>query len=375
MDVVKTVIIGYGGMGRKYVEMLHKGEAEGMSLWGVCCRNAPGQAEIKEKYPQAAIYSSVEEVFAHKDEFDAAVIVTPHGTHVEIAMMAARAGKHILMDKPAGVSTEEVQSLLKTVSDSGVSFGMIFNTRMNGAYEGAKTLLAGQKLGKVTRAVWICNTWYRSPAYHRSAPWRSTWSGEHGGLLINQCQHYLDIWQWLLGMPDEVYASIDYGKYNDIPVDDSFDLQFFYKNGLRGTMISSTGEHPGTNRLEIWGTRGKLTVEDEERLLFDENTVSVDAFARVNTQVYGKPEHHLKKLPIEDHRGMEYRLVFEKFAGHLINGSEMSADGEDGLRTLMLANGSYLSSWLDKKISIPIDGQLYMKMLKEKAEKEKTLTF
>ena len=92
-------------------------------------------------------------------------------------------------------------------------------------------------MGKVGRAVWICNTWFRTPAYHHSAPWRSSWKKECGGLLINQSQHYLDIWQWILGMPDQVLATMDYGKYNEIEVDDNVDIQFFYEKG--STALSS----------------------------------------------------------------------------------------------------------------------------------------
>lgn len=374
MDAVRTVVIGYGGMGSKYVEMLHKGEVEGMSLTGICCRNAKGQARIRAEYPYADVYANVDEVFAHKDEFDAVVIVTPHGTHVAMGIMAAQAGKHILMDKPAGVSAGEVKRLLEAVKESGVSFGMIFNTRMKGAYGKGKAFLEEGRLGKVTRAVWVCNTWYRTPAYHHSSPWRSTWRGEHGGLLINQCQHYLDIWQWLLGMPDEVYASIDMGKYSDIAVDDSFDLQFFYKSGLRGTFISSTGEYPGTNRLEIWGTKGRLTVEDGTRIFFDENSIPTDEFAKVNREAFGRPDHCLKEIPAENHEGMEYRLIFQKFTDHLLYGKEMAADGEDGMHSVMMANGAYLSSWLNKRISFPVDDILYEQMLKAREEDEKALT-
>ncbi len=374
METVRAVVIGYGGMGRRYVEMLHKGEVKGMSLAGVCCRNAQGQAGIRKAYPYAAVYGNVDEVFACKDGFDAAVIVTPHETHVEMGLMAARAGKHILMDKPAGVCAGEVKRLLEAVKESSVSFGMIFNTRMKGAYERGKTFLEEGRLGKVTRAVWICNTWYRTPAYHHSAPWRSTWKGEHGGLLINQCQHYLDIWQWYFGMPDEVYASIDMGKYSDITVDDSFDLQFLYKSGLRGTFISATGEHPGTNRLEIWGTRGRLTIEDGNRIFFDENMIPTDEFAKVNKEIYGKPDHSFQELSAENREGREYRMIFQKFADHLLYGREMAADGEEGLRSVMMANGAYLSSWLDRRISFPVDDRMYEQMLKTKEEEEKALT-
>ncbi|MBE5994070.1 MAG: Gfo/Idh/MocA family oxidoreductase [Paenibacillaceae bacterium] len=375
MKTVRAVIIGYGGMGKKYAQMLDAGEVSGMTLTGICCRNGKGQEEIRNQYPEARIYEDADGVFAAKDEFDAVVIVTPHDTHVPFGLMAARAGKHILMDKPLGISAKEGAVLVTESEKSGISLAMIFNTRMKGGFLSAGTFIKSGGLGRVTRAVWVCNTWYRTPAYHDSAPWRSTWSGEHGGLLINQCQHYLDIWQWLFGMPDEVYASIDYGKYNPITVDDSFDLQFFYKNGFRGTLISSTGDNPGTNRLEIWGTKGRLTITDGEELIFDENVVSTDEFARTNQDPFGKLNYVRKSLPAENYKGEEYRMIFQNFSNHLLKGETLMTPGEDGIRTLMMANGAYLSSWLEKKISYPYDEDLYEKLLAQHAEDEKALTF
>lgn len=375
MKTVRTVIIGYGGMGKKYAQMLDTGEVSGMTLTGICCRNGKGQEEIRNQYPEVRIYEDADGVFAARDEFDAVVIVTPHDTHVPFGLMAARAGKHILMDKPLGISAKEGAMLVTESEKSGISLAMIFNTRMKGGFLSAGTFIKSGGLGRITRAVWVCNTWYRTPAYHDSAPWRSTWSGEHGGLLINQCQHYLDIWQWLFGMPAEVYASIDYGKYNPITVDDSFDLQFFYKNGLRGTLISSTGDNPGTNRLEIWGTKGRLTITDGEELIFDENVVSTDEFARTNQDPFGKLDYVRKSLPAENHKGEEYRMIFQNFSNHLLKGETLMTPGEDGIRTLMMANGAYLSSWLEKKISYPYDEDLYEKLLAQHAEDEKALTF
>lgn len=375
MKTVKAVIIGYGGMGKKYAQMLSAGEVSGMVLTGICCRNAKGQEEIKNQYPDVKVYEDADAVFASEDEFDAVVIVTPHDTHVPIGLMAVRAGKHILMDKPLGISAKEAAVLVTESKKSGISLGMIFNTRMKGGFLSAGELIKGGGLGTITRAVWVCNTWYRTHVYHSSAPWRSTWSGEHGGLLINQCQHYLDIWQSLFGMPDEVYASIDYGKYNPISVDDSFDLQFFYKNGFRGTLISSTGENPGTNRLEIWGSKGRLTVSDGEELILDENVVSTEEFAKTNQDPFGKLEHVSKSLSVENHQGEEYRMIFQNFSNHLLFGEMLMTPGEDGIRTLMMANGAYLSSWLEKKISYPFDEDLYEKLLSQHAEDEKALTF
>ncbi|WP_418548283.1 Gfo/Idh/MocA family protein [Hungatella sp.] len=371
MEKIRAAVVGFGGMGRQYVQMLDNGEIDDMVLAGACCRNEKGQNEIRTAYPGVSVYPNVEAMFGCKDEFDAAVVVTPHATHVEIGKMAAAAGKHILLDKPAGISTKEVKELLVAAERAGVSLGMIFNTRMNRVFFRAKEMIERGELGRLNRAVWISNIWFRTPAYHNSASWRSTWAGEHGGLLINQSQHFLDVWQWLFGMPDHVLATVECGKYSDITVDDSMDVQFFYDNGLHGTFIASSGEYPGVNRLEIWGTKGRLCIEDSSQILFDENVVPTDEFSSRNQEIYGMPEHHAREITVEKRGAEGYQKIFRNFTDHLRYGEPLLATGEDGLRGVMIANGAYLSSWLKKKVDFPIDDERYAAMLEEKAAEER----
>ena len=371
MEKIRAAVVGFGGMGRQYVQMLDNGEIDDMVLAGVCCRNEKRQNEIRTAYPGVSVYPNVEAMFGCKDEFDAAVVVTPHATHVEIGKMAAAAGKHILLDKPAGISTKEVKELLVAAERAGVSLGMIFNTRMNRVFFRAKEMIERGELGRLNRAVWISNIWFRTPAYHNSASWRSTWAGEHGGLLINQSQHFLDVWQWLFGMPDHVLATVECGKYSDITVDDSMDVQFFYDNGLHGTFIASSGEYPGVNRLEIWGTKGRLCIEDSSQILFDENVVPTDEFSSRNQEIYGMPEHHAREITVEKRGAEGYQKIFRNFTDHLRYGEPLLATGEDGLRGVMIANGAYLSSWLKKKVDFPIDDERYAAMLEEKAAEER----
>ena len=371
MEKIRAAVVGFGGMGRQYVQMLDNGEIDDMVLAGVCCRNEKGQNEIRTAYPGVSVYPNVEAMFGCKNEFAAAVVVTPHATHVEIGKMAAAAGKHILLDKPAGISTKEVKELLVAAERAGVSLGMIFNTRMNRVFFRAKEMIERGELGRLNRAVWISNIWFRTPAYHNSASWRSTWAGEHGGLLINQSQHFLDVWQWLFGMPDHVLATVECGKYSDITVDDSMDVQFFYDNGLHGTFIASSGEYPGVNRLEIWGTKGRLCIEDSSQILFDENVVPTDEFSSRNQEIYGMPEHHAREITVEKRGAEGYQKIFRNFTDHLRYGEPLLATGEDGLRGVMIANGAYLSSWLKKKVDFPIDDERYAAMLEEKAAEER----
>lgn len=377
MEQIRTVVIGFGGMGSQYAEMLYSGAVQGMCLQGICCRNVAGQQKIRESYQDVAVYEDVKGTFAHAEDFDAVVIVTPHTSHVEIGKLAFAHGKHVLCDKPAGISTKEAREFLAAKQEN-TAFAMMFNTRMEPAFLKAKELLDQNALGTVTRALWVCNNWFRSPAYHRSSPWRSSWNGEKGGLLINQCQHYLDIWQWLFGMPDVIDADIDFGKYNDFMVDDSVDLRFLYDQdgqahkypGLRGSFQSASGENPGVNRLEIWGSRGMMTITDEKVLTLDQNQVDTNTFNCENTEIYGQPAHE-KQILVQAPEGKQYLKIFQKFSDHIRKGTPLAASGEDGLNSLILANGAYLSAWTGKKVRLPMDDELYVQLLGEKMKNER----
>lgn len=365
MEKLRAALIGFGGMGRQYTQMLRDGEVDGMELTGVCCRNAAGKQLLRDEYPGVAVYADADDLFEHRDAFDVLIIVTPHTSHVELGMRAAEAGKHILIDKPIGTTVSEVQQLLDCAKRNHVKCGTIFNVRMYPAYRKAKEILDSGALGKLQRAVWVCNSWYRSPAYHHSSSWRSTWQGERGGLLINQVQHCFDIWQSLLGLPERISADVEYGHYNDFLVDDAVDIQMRYANGLHGTYIASSGENPGVNRLEIWGTKGKLCVENHATVTLDENLVDTDTFAKINTEIYGVPAHKSRTIPVSEDSSDSYRRVFSNFAAHILRGEPLLESGEDGLASVILANSAYLSSWLGQPVTLPLDTERYDALLQE----------
>jgi len=366
---VKAALVGFGGMGQIYAKMIHAGMVPELKLVGVCCRNETGQKLLAEEFPGIAVYRDAEEMAAYESDYEAVIIVTPHTSHVELGMKFAMLGKHILMDKPAGIHAGGVLELVGHCAKHGLSYGMIFQNRRLPAFRKVREMLDSGALGTLHRAVWVCNNWYRSPAYHRSAGWRSSWRTECGGLMINQNPHYVDLWNWLFGMPNRVYADMEFGRYNEFLVDDAVDIQFSYESGFHGTMISATGEAPGVNRLEIWGSRGRLTVEEASRVFFDENELSTEEFGRVNTVKFAGIPHAVREIELEE-PGNLYQQVLRNFGDHLLNGTPLYADGRDGLREVQLANGVYVSGWEEKRVQLPVADERYLAGLKVKQEME-----
>ena len=214
--------------------------------------------------------------------------------------------------------------------------------------------------------MWIITNWYRTQHYYDSGSWRATWAGEGGGVLLNQAPHNLDLWQWICGMPVSVTAFCDTARYHRIEVEDEATLFTRYENGATGLFVTSTGEYPGTNRLEISGTLGKLVLEGgalkwwklrepEERVRF----TSQENF----TQIAMDFEEIRPTEKESAHAG-----ILQNFAGAILRGESLLSPGEDGVRELTLSNAAYLSQWLgNRKIDLPFDTALFDRMLAEKA--------
>ena len=368
MDKVRAALIGFGGMGRIYAQMIQFGMVPDMVLTGVCCRNEEGKKLLQEKFPGVAVYPDADDMAAHAEDYDAVIIVTPHTTHIPIGWQFARLGKHILMDKPAGTEAGEVEGLVRYCEEQDLAFSMIFNNRQLPIFRAVKEKLDSGMLGNLHRAVWVCNDWYRSPAYHASAGWRSSWAGECGGMMVNQNPHFLDMWNWFFGLPDRVYASMEFGRYNDFLVDDAIDLQLFYDNGFHGTFISATGEAPGINRLEIWGSKGRLTMEGN-RITFAENEMSIEEFGRVNREKFAKIPYTVHE-EVFDEQVNPYGIILQNFAAHLLRGEALLTDGRDGLRQIQLANAVYVSGWEERKVTLPVAEKRYLEGLMARQAEE-----
>ena len=196
---------------------------------------------------------------------DVVLVETPHYQHPEIVMECLKRGINVICDKPAGVYTKQVKEMNEMAASANAVFGMMFNQRTNCLYRKMKELIANGEIGDIQRVTWIITDWYRTQTYYDGGSWRATWSGEGGGVLINQCPHQIDLLSWVVGMqPSAVNGFCKYGRWHDIEVEDEVTAYFEYENGATGVLITTTGEAPGTNRFEVSGTKGKLLCENKK---------------------------------------------------------------------------------------------------------------
>lgn len=358
-ETLRVGIVGVGNIGRVHAGSIFAGEVPGMTLSALCDTDAEKWELIKRTYPGIPVYGSHEEMFASGD-IDCVIIATPHRFHPLIAADAFRAGLHVLSEKPAGVDCGAVREMIAVAEGSGRAFGIDFNQRTDPLFVKAREIVGIGQLGVPKRLVWIITNWYRSQAYYDSGDWRATWDGEGGGVLLNQAPHNLDLWQWIFGMPSRIRAFCHEGKYHSIPVEDDATIYAEYENGASAVFITTTGEYPGTNRLEISGDRGKLVIEHGKLNLY----LLSEPEREYCFNATDRPLPEITESVYEDGQGVPgHMLILRNFADHILHGEPLIAPGQEGLNELMISNSAYLSSWTDDWVALPPDNARFLECL------------
>jgi predicted dehydrogenase len=297
----------------------------------------------------------------------AVVVAVPPYQHPPLSIQALNAGLHVMCEKPAGVYLKHVREMIAVAEKSGRVFAMMFNQRTNCNFRKIHELVHSGRLGAIKRVSWIVTNWYRTQAYYDSGDWRATWDGEGGGVLLNQCPHNLDLLQWICGMPEKVRAFCHNGKWHDIEVEDDVTAYLEYPNGATGTFITSTGDAPGTNRLEISLEKGKLVYEDGKDKAPALYELGINEREFCKTAKGGFDQIPVTEVKIETDGSNEgHNGVLKAFAGKILHGTPLVAEGKEGIYGLTLSNAMHLSSWLDKTISLPMDEGLFLDELNKR---------
>jgi predicted dehydrogenase len=367
MDEVRVGVIGIGNVGSSHSRRLAGGEIEGATLAAVCDIN-PARLEWS-KQNLSGEFETFEDAaeMMESGAVDAVVIATPHYDHPPLAIKGFEAGLHVLTEKPAGVYTRQVKEMNQAAAESDRVFAIMFQQRTGPVYRKLKDLIDSGELGELLRIDWITTGWYRTQRYYDSGGWRATWEGEGGGILMNQCPHDLDMLQWLFGMPDRLRATCFYGKYHDIEVEDEVFATMEYPNGAIGTFKASTGEAPGTRRLEVFCERGKLVLEGDLKLW--RTRTPVPEHLQTSQQSFGKPECWECSIPVGRQSGPGHAIVLSRFVQAIKGEGELVARGEEGLKGVALADAMLLSSWTgDAWVEMPFDDDLFYEKLQEKIQ-------
>ncbi|HIU32694.1 MAG TPA: Gfo/Idh/MocA family oxidoreductase [Candidatus Caccousia avistercoris] len=366
MRQIKLGILGVGNMGSTHLTNIKEGKCPELTVAAVADVNPARLAWAREQLGSSLPVFAAGEEMMDSGLVEAVLVAVPHYDHPRYAMEAMARGLHVMVEKPAGVYTRQVRQMNEAAARSSVVFGMMFNQRTNPAYQKMRELVQGGSLGQLRRTNWIITNWYRPQAYYDSGSWRATWSGEGGGVLLNQCPHNLDLWQWICGMPVRVSAHMHFGRWHDIEVEDDVTAYVEYENGATGSFVTSTGDAPGTNRFEITLDGGKLVAEDDRLTLWKLQQPEPE-FSRANTIPFGQPEWVKQEWKAED-RGPQHVGVLNAFAGAILRGEPLVASGTEGIRGLTLSNAMHLSAWLGREVSLPLDEDLFYEELQKRVK-------
>ena len=365
MDRIRLGIIGVGNIGSGHVGNILEGLSPEVEITAAADRRASRREWIREKLPHIPVFTEGSELIA-SGACEAVMICVPHYQHPTLAIEALKYGLHTMVEKPAGVYTLQVREMNEEADrHPELTFAMMFNQRTNCVYRKLKEMIDGGELGSLKRVSWLITDWYRTQMYYDSGAWRATWSGEGGGVLLNQCPHQLDLLQWLCGLPVRVRAFCHEGKWHDIEVEDDVTAYLEFENGATGVFVTTTGDAPGTNRLEVTGTRGKVVCEGDvltfSRLAMDERVWCASC-----PEGFKKPECETFQVET-DGQNPQHPAVVNAFAAHILRGEPLVADGREGIRGLMLSNAMHLSSWLGRPVELPFDEALFKEMLLERS--------
>ncbi len=373
MKEVRFGIVGIGNMGSSHAKNLFESKITGAILSAVCDTDPQKRNWAEESLPGVRIYENYSDLLNDK-EIDAIIIATPHYLHPVIAIEAFENKLNVLTEKPAGVYIQKVEEMNSAAEKSGKVFGIMYNQRTNPIFKRAREIISSGEAGEVKRVVWIITNWYRRQEYYDSGLWRATWKDEGGGVLINQCPHNIDILQWIVGMPSKVTARCYYGKYHDIEVEDDVSAFFEFPCGATGAIFTSTGENPGTNRLEISCDKAKIVIENGKLSMWKYNLPETEYRYFTSDEYKSGVTYEYSEYIPEESMVSAHNQILQNFTNSILYGEELISPGYDGIRGLTISNAIHLSDWIGETVEIPFDAELHKNILMEKVKESKPKT-
>lgn len=363
---MKFGIIGLGNIGRVHAKNIQDGLVEDAELVAVANQPVESMDEFKEQ--GLACFGDATELI-ESGLCDAVIVALPTHLHSPIGIQALEAGLHLIMEKPLACHKAEGERILQAIQREDQIASLMMNQRTHPCYVQIKKWIDEGALGELQRVSWTMTNWFRSEIYYQSSPWRATWKGEGGGVLMNQCPHNIDVLQWLVGMPATVRAQCSFGKYHDIEVEDEVNAYFEFTNGATGQFSASTGECPGSNRLEIVGDLGSIITDGSEVKLI-RTSESVSGFSKSTDEMFGTPET-TEEVFQPSETVNQHAAILNNVVKASKGETELIAPAVEGLKSLELAGAMIYSTWIDDEVSLPLDGAAYEKVINEKIAQSK----
>jgi predicted dehydrogenase len=346
--------IGFGIVGAGMISRFHAralADVRGAKLVA-CADNAPGRAEALAKEFECKAYNSVDGMLADKG-VDAVTIATPSGAHMEPAVAAARAGKHVIVEKPLEITLKKCDKIIDACEKAGVKLSAIFPSRFHDSSKLLKQAVDQQRFGRITLGDAYVK-WYRTQQYYDSGAWRGTWALDGGGALMNQAVHTVDLLAWFMGPVVEVQAYTATLAHERIEVEDAAVATLRFANGALGVVEATTAAYPGyLKRIELHGSEGSAVLEEEDIKHWDFLKKSRGDAAVHRQMAQSKSTGGGAADPAAiGHHG--HAMQFQDFVDSIRKERTPAIDGQEGRRSVEIILAIYQSAKTGKKVTLPL---------------------
>ncbi len=345
MNKMRVALVGCGRVGTVHAEILASlDEVELVA----CCDVKPERArEFSQKYGGVPVTDYRE--LLQRTDIDAVQLATPHHQHANIAIAAAKAGKHVLTEKPMAINVSDVEEMISTAREQGVALGVILQNRYNDTSQAAKKAIESGQIGEIKAARCIV-TWNRDDAYYAKSDWKGYWDKEGGGALINQAIHTIDLMQWLVGEKvTEVRAHVGTWAHKAIEVEDVAMGLLTFESGILGTVYANTiYAYDPPNFLEIYGSKGLIQIEGTRATIKTGNQVTV--VEEGGSDAAGVD--YIQSTGV-GYWGFSHKRQIREFYQDLLAGRSHKIDGDVGKIPTLLVLAMYESSRRGEPIAFP----------------------
>lgn len=354
MKRLKIGVIGVGGIGQLHCRNIKTlKEAE---VTCVCDVNKKTAEKVSEDF--RVDYFTDYGKLIKSGLCEAVLVATPHWSHPEICIFAFKNGLHVLCEKPMAVTVSGADRMLEAAKKSKKVFSLVYQQRISPAVQKAIEIVKSGILGRIQRTLFIDTVFYRTQAYYDNSPWRATWKGEGGGVLMSQAPHGIDIFLSLAGLPKKLEAKTRAGLHH-IEVEDEVSAFLEYKNGAWGYYYTSTCEAGGGLRAELVGDKGKLILKGEE-LKLSTFKPSISKYTFKSSRLWSAPKVKEEKIKISAKRDMiGYSGIVKNFSRAILYKEPLLVRGEDGVKSVEFINALIMSGKKGKPVTLPVNRKEY----------------
>ncbi len=366
--MIRVGIAGIGFIAEEYIKLFVGGKIPGGAITALSSRNEAHMQQVRQRYALDAALFTDYGAMLESGLIDMVMICTPHFYHPGMAVRAMEKGIHTLIEKPVGVFPEELQQLTDCVqAHPELKSGVLYCRRTNPVFTKIKSFLDSGAVGQLKRITWIITDMYRPQIYFDVTDWRGTYSGEGGGMLMNQVSHHIDLLVWLCGLPEKMQSHCYTARERNIEVENEVSITMDYPGNAIGQFIASTRECPGSSRLEISGSRGQIILDNERELTLRTLETDEREYAVTTRIPFGSipyTEQHFS-FDMANNPALQAEIV-SQFLTAISENAKPLCSVEEAVKAQQFIQAAYLSSWQEKKLQLPVDGAAYTAELKKR---------